>query len=320
MLLHVDDTEHDIHAWQDIEIKTAGDSKWAHDRSMRSFCEVLYYCDAHVTPTMQISIKGTAVEPRNWDTFLCAPSSVGDGERVARFTPRGRGGAASADPGPSAGSGRAAASKAKSRIATEAAGGQPSGGGRQYEHGWTDLERGAPDKYEMATVQFGYQAPLPDVVRTLKSKDNEEWAKAERRNLLEYHGVFYYHTGEMEHPITRQRVKQGRMIVPLTKVGVQDPKKQNAAMPTVQLKLSSFGHALVGVVCENVLTPVHNKREYVATVAPRRAAHPREARGKGGRAHEVVPQAQGEPRRHRAPRQGQGARGGPGAPRQPGAG
>ena len=79
----------------------------------------------------------------------------------------------------------------------------------------------------MATVQFGYQAPLPNVVRTLKSKDNEEEAKAERRNLLEYHGVFYYHTGEMEHPITQQRVKQGRMIVPLTKVGVQDPKKQN---------------------------------------------------------------------------------------------
>ena len=118
-----------------------------------------------------ISIKGTAVEPRNWDTFLCAPSSVGDGS-ASRFTPRGRGEAAAADPGRRAPARGGVEGEEQDRF--EAAGGQPSGGGRQYEHGWTDLERGAPDKYEMATVQFGYQAPLPNIVRTLKSKDNEE--------------------------------------------------------------------------------------------------------------------------------------------------
>ena len=88
-----------------------------------------------------ISIKGTAVEPRNWDTFLCAPSpsATASASRASRRA------AAAARRRPTPGRRRlrrAAASKAKSRIATEAASGQPSGGGRQYEHGWTDLERG----------------------------------------------------------------------------------------------------------------------------------------------------------------------------------
>ena len=160
VLLHVDDTEHDIHAWQDIEIKTAGDSKWAHDRSMRSFCEVLYYCDGRDADDARSRSRHRRRAAQLGHLPLRAELRRRRRARRALHAarPRRRGGGR---PRAVGGLRRAAASKAKSRIATEAAGGQPSGGGRQYEHGWIDLERGAPDKYEMATGQFATRRRCP---------------------------------------------------------------------------------------------------------------------------------------------------------------
>ena len=44
--------------------------RWEHEYSLRSYLEVLYYCDAQVQPTMQISIGGSEVVPRDWTSFL----------------------------------------------------------------------------------------------------------------------------------------------------------------------------------------------------------------------------------------------------------
>ena len=44
--------------------------RWPHEVSLRSYLEILYYCDDGVRPPMRIFIGGVGVEPRNWSHML----------------------------------------------------------------------------------------------------------------------------------------------------------------------------------------------------------------------------------------------------------
>lgn len=54
----------------DKDIRVRGECAWPHEHSLRSYLEILYYCDDVVKPPMQIFICGKAVEPRNWSFML----------------------------------------------------------------------------------------------------------------------------------------------------------------------------------------------------------------------------------------------------------
>lgn len=43
---------------------------WQHDRSLRSYAEILYYADDNTDSGMDIEINSVPVEPRNWSEFL----------------------------------------------------------------------------------------------------------------------------------------------------------------------------------------------------------------------------------------------------------
>ena len=59
--------EHQVLA-DDLQLR--GEYEWAHERSLRSFLELLYYCDNRTTPSMQVVLRGTRVVPRNWSAYL----------------------------------------------------------------------------------------------------------------------------------------------------------------------------------------------------------------------------------------------------------
>ena len=63
-------SEHNVHAEDDIGIRGLGSSAWAHQRSLRGYLELLYYCDDDHAPRMRILIKDVPVTPRNWSQFL----------------------------------------------------------------------------------------------------------------------------------------------------------------------------------------------------------------------------------------------------------
>lgn len=62
--------EHNVHAEDDIGIRGLGTSAWAHQRSLRGYLELLYYCDDDHAPRMRMCIKSVPVIPRNWSQFL----------------------------------------------------------------------------------------------------------------------------------------------------------------------------------------------------------------------------------------------------------
>ena len=54
----------------DILYRPAAKHAWPHERSLRSFLEILYYVDRHNKAGMQLKINGRQVTPRNWSKFL----------------------------------------------------------------------------------------------------------------------------------------------------------------------------------------------------------------------------------------------------------
>ena len=66
ILHHLDDAPNDI-------VVRSRDQKWPFEKTLRGFCEVLYFCDDEElrrSKPMVIAIKDVDVEPRNWSRYL----------------------------------------------------------------------------------------------------------------------------------------------------------------------------------------------------------------------------------------------------------
>lgn len=99
-----------------------------------------------------------------------------------------------------------------------------------------------------ATVSFGYQLPLADLVAAFQSRNGTVQNKDHKEKISHYKGVFYYH--------------KHRLTLPLVMTSRQT--KQLTQMLTTTVRVLELGWGLIGCCRENFLTQAHNKREYVA--------------------------------------------------------
>lgn len=70
VLFQCDREQYDITSADDIRLRSDDEWRPPHEVSLRSYLEVLYYCDATTTPALGIELRGTRVQPRNWSAFL----------------------------------------------------------------------------------------------------------------------------------------------------------------------------------------------------------------------------------------------------------
>ena len=183
--------EHELMA-DDLVLK-GSNYRWQHECSLRSMLEILYYSDDATKPSMQIFIRGEAVVPRNWSTFLKHASTT------KKYRPH------TIDP-------------------------STNGGERP-----------------LASITFGYQMPLREIIQVFQSNKQDATTKKEKLDLSDYSGVFYYHRGRLIqklHPLPCLSRAAGYMQTTTTRLRVQ-------------------GRGLLGVCTENFLTPAHNKSSYL---------------------------------------------------------